>query len=605
MSRHVAGPTHTTAGILCESIVAECRRIRRDEAQSPVAHALARAVHYHAVLPFIRSTSAAAADLSCVHDKHENAESSWLDIGSSLQRVVASTSTPSQICTAANVLSCIADEMKILRRATHTSHILNAIWQDVFASYSVHLRQWLNSGTVLDASSDFFICRNVDSAADGLSGMPPGHTFCIAYQRLPSFVTHEIAESIFFAGHVVNCFLRFDIDVHLTALPAKVDSDVHRRSKGDYDACGRRSCVDTAIHHIAGSGADVGLSVEAASIMWRSAASARMSRLMPHSSITKYLRSLREYLLLGSEQFWRAFFSHLRSMRHLLQSDMKQVEVNAAEQSLEHIVDVALADTSSNSEIPCILRFAVESDGQLSPCFDLPFPASAVITNTAGKYSQAFSVAFGVRGVVYALEQCYRSIVEALRRPVSCDEELPNSDRTYQDQRFFIQKCALLRMRMSRFMQAFDDYLQVDVFETGFQWLLNQLERAEDTRGSCLVTFDAIVAAHTSTMDRWLLESFADSDAIQRRLKALFETCFGLCELTDSIISGKRMSSHQGYRLEAAFDRNAELLIRMFAGLQGRIGSSKVSILLMKTDWDSFYQNFREGDALRQIFAQD
>lgn len=615
-SQHVAGPTHAAAGLACDAVVAVCRRVRRDDRSSPVARALARAVHQHAVLTYVRSCSAAGANLTFADCKHELAERNWLDILPSLQRITASVLPGFESCTAARILSSIADEMRVVARDTDASRTLNAIWRDVFACYSGHLIQWLNFGTVHDASGDFFVCRNVDSSSvSENAGMPPGHTFRIAYDRLPNFVSREIADSIYFAGQVVNCILRFDVDCtsieptrELPASPGAEEEKLPIVLEGSIlgSRKGGARCVEATILEMQRNGASVGLSVEAASLLWREAASSRMSRLMPHSSIGLYLRSLRDFLLLGNEQFWRSFFSQLHTMRHILEIDAGALDVAAAERCIEHIVDTALADCNSSSQIPCILHFTVEADGQLSPYFDLPFPASAVIASTAGKYNQIFAVTFGVRGVVHSLERCYRSIAQVLRRRLS-RASASSADRCTSDRRrTLIKQCALLRMRMSRFMQAFDDYLQVDVFETGFLSLMEQIGNAGDTSSTPSVPFDDIASAHTGVMERWLLESFADSDALLRRLHALFDACYGLCDYTESIIDGTIESALQGHRCEAAFNRNIELLVRMLSGLQGRIGGSKVGVLLMKIDWDSFYlDSVYSNGCGRQIFAHN
>lgn len=615
-SPHFAGPSHAAAGLACDRIIALCCRVRRDDRSSPVARALARAVHEHAVLPYLRSCSAAAADLSFVDSDHELAERTWLELLPSLQRVTVVATPGSDSRVAARILSCIAEEMTVIPQGIDASTVLNAIWRDVFATYSGHVAQWLNFGTVHDASCDFFVCRNSDSTAVVQAGMPPGHTFRIAYDRLPSFISREVADSIFFAGQVVNCILRFGVD-SVSEEPTREapESSGVELDPLPFPRCDERfpvspesgaSLVETAILEMRKNGANIGLSVQAASLVWRKAASSRMSCLMPHSSIDLYLRALREYFLLGNEPFWRSFFSQLHTTRHLLTADAGTLDSAAAERCIEHIVDTSLADSSGSSFVPCILRFDVEADGQLTPYFDVPFPASAVIASSSSKYSQIFGVSFGVRSVVHALERCYRSIAHSFRRrhggaSRTSPKQCPMSDM----QTIRIQQCALLRMRMSRFMQAFDDYLQVDVFEAGFLSLLEQIGDLGNTDPTLAVPFDHIVNAHACVLDRWLLESFADMDAIQRRLHALFDACYGLCGYTEDVIDGRTDSSPQGYRHEAAFDRNAALLVRMLSSLQGRIGASKVGVLLMKVDWDSFYHDC-PGSARtsRHIFAQ-
>jgi Gamma tubulin complex component C-terminal len=609
---HIAGPRHDHARLVCDIIVANCRRIRRDEGQSPVAHALARAIQCHSTLPFQRSCSAAEADVSLAHAEHEEAERNWLESVPSLQCALATTFAAGTSSTAASILSCISSELNMLQRNSHASRTLAAIWQDVYSSYSGHLLQWLNCGTVHDASGDFFIYRNADETQTGLTGMPGGHSFSIAWKRLPNFISRENAERIFFAGHVANCILRFDVDCghraldsdlsHVSSSTAISDADEVAEAVFRVGNGGRQASVTAS--HLALRGAEVDIAFEAASMLWRNTASMRMSRLLPQSSIGMYLRSLREYLLLGNEQFWRSFFVQLRSVRHMLRAEMTPSDINAAERALEHAIDLALTETSSSASVPCILRFVVETSGQLSPYFDIPFPASAIIAQSAAKYSQAFAVAFGIRGVVLELELCYGSIVAALRLPAS--SSWPGSGLS-PEQRGMLHRCALLRMRMSRFMQALDDYLQVDVFETVFRSLRGHLESTGNSTRSREILFDDVVVAHNYAVDRWLTESFVDSDAIQRRLDALWEACLSLCQFTNYVVSGHSVSSHEGHLLEATFDRNAELLIRLLSSLQGRIGSAKVSSLLLRLDWDSYFRDFRDGigPSSRQIFAQD
>jgi hypothetical protein len=610
-SRHAAGPAHDRAGEFCVRVGAACRHVRRDGSASPLAHALARAVQHHALSPYMRSCAAAAADPSRADARHEKVEGDWLELTPSLDRLVSAASGARETASAAAVLSCIAAELHGVPRGSHASGVINALWRDVFAAYAAHLTQWLEGGTVHDAAGDFFICRDVDGAREARPGMPPGHTFYVDLDRLPSFVTPDIAGRVFFAGHIVNCIQRFDVKLAPSEGEACRAADESQTSRTLHEVNGTvartGSLRRTAIQRMVDDGRSVGLSLEAASLFWRDAASRRLSQLMPFSSLETYLCALREYLLLGNERFWRSFFAQLRGVRHVFHADMTGTEVDAAERCLERFVETSLADADADSGVPCILRVAVGSDGQLRPHFDVPFPASAVIANSAAKYSQAFAVAFGVRRVVHELEQCYSSILAATRVLVRARGGLQHVTSTPPARRTLLRRCTLLRMRMSRFMQAFDDYLQADVFETGFRPLRKRVRRAGDAAGDAASPsssdLDDIVAAHTATVDGWVSQSLARSEAVQRRLDEICESCLGLCQFVERVVEGTADDEDRhGGRLELAFEQNAHLLVRVVSSLQGRVGSATVSALLLRLDWDCFYQEDR-GDA-RCVFPR-
>lgn len=584
---HPGGPKYSDAGHSCALLVQSCRRLRRNASAPAVVHALARGVQQHALVPLEYSCADAISNPSFANRKNELVESMLVDLLPSLGILIAVAESNSS-CISAAVLSCAAEQFYRVQRGSPAIAVITSIWRDVFAAYSIHIRQWLQDGTVHDGSNDFFICRDPTGVHASNPGMPPGHAFYVAYDRLPSFVSRASADRIFFAGNVVNCIKRYGHQLH----EREKSSRAPLRPPTDHES----ALLLATFKRMTANGSSICLALEAGSIAWRNSASLRMSRLISEAGVERYIRALRGYLLLGNELFWRSFFDRLRPVRHMMRSEMSKEEVEAANRSLLHIVESSLGDTDTDARIPCILTLSVGQDGLLAPSFEIPFPASAIIAPSAGSYSEVFSVIFAVRRVALELERCYAILASELKklgRSSACRDADADADADVDAdvdvdvdiaRQQFLRKCVLLRMRMGRFIQAFDDYLQADVFETSYRVLLREVGDAF-ARGGALL-FDQIVGLHAHAVCAWVSQSLAGVNPVQRRLDAICECCLSLCELVSGVVEGRDvMDWREGGRIESIFDQNADLLLRVVSCLQGKAGSTKVSSLLLRLDW--------------------
>lgn len=599
---HPAGPLYDSADVFCDAAVVRCRALRRDPSFSPTARSIARAIQHHALADFLKARAEVAVDPSLAKAvRFAQVGSDWVGIVPHIARILASADdcqhgqapTP-----AAKILTALVTETHLAPPNSSAARVLGALWSETAAPYLLHLSSWLEHGTVHDASGDFFIHRDVDAVVE--AGKPPGHAFIVDHSRLPDFVTAESAHRIFFAGNVVNCIKRFGVSADTEAglpgrgltpqpeaLPMAVRPDAVEyalRMPADADLVRRMMERDGA--------ANVDLAMEAASRVWREASAARLSRLLPFSSLAPYLCALREYLLLGNGLFWSVFFAKFRDFSVCLHSGMTQAEVEAAERGLEYVIQSSLADVESPLGAPCVLQMAVSDDGAVVPCFELPFPVSAVVADCVERYQMTSAVAFGTRRVVLELEHCYSLLAAALRSNGSGSlksvggRARPLKSRT----RTILKRCLMLRMRQSRFMQAFDDYLQVDVYESGFKPLLalTQKRVAPDSKSKG-TEFDDIRAAHLQAVAGWVSQSLASSPSVKARLDAICGTCMELCEIVRRLLDDPGQGDDWRLDgLEASFKQNARLFVLLVGGggMQNKMGNARVASLLWRCDWD-------------------
>lgn len=574
---HPGGPHCARGSRSCFLVSQSCRRIRRDESASPVAHAVARAIQYHAISPYQASCAKIHGGLFVLAvGPHAVAESSWLELGPLLRDLLAAAESSSEdVCVGAAILSRGAEQFHLVQRTSLARPVLCNVWHDAFAAYSVHLQVWLEDGTVRDGCNDFFISWDQDESCPLVPSGQLVHRYHCEYDRLPSFVSRASADRIFFAGNVVNCVKRYILEPGLGGAPFVSDSWKNPALDSDPPLC-------ATLHRMATTGSGIGLALEAASILWRDRASVTMSRLIPAENIRVYFRSLRAYLLLGNELFWRAFFKRLRPVRHMLHSDMEEHQIEAGNRALAHIFESSLAETETNSGIPCILALTVRPDGQLAPSFDIPFPSSSVVAPSAKEYSDLFAVTFAVRRVALELDRCYGLIVGEIKKLKQQCRDVADSFNIRR--RNFLLKCLFLRMRMGHFIHGFDNYLQADVFELSFRHLLRDLESAYTLCEGH--EFDRLVSSHSRAVSLWISQSLASVVAVQRRLDEICESCLGLCELVGAFIERNEVGGHEARRIEAVFEQNVVLLLRVVSSLQGRCGSTQVSSLLLRLDWN-------------------
>jgi Gamma tubulin complex component C-terminal len=626
-------PRVTRARTLCTKVAATCHIIRRDPISSAVARACARAIYVRAVHPFQASC---AAEATCATSAHFHiCVNEWLDLSPVLCELT--TAAASKQVSSHSLMSHMASDFHRVPRNSQADRVFTAIWRDSLSAYSYPLQQWLLSGSLHGNPQDFFIvttasvvaasCTSVYSHSSPLSPSPcfdtelRHHTTHNAYfvdrNRLPSFISQAVADRILFVGRVSS------FAISMLEEPTVVECSQRAIRKG-YDTANDFAGLDD----MATCGRQVELAFESASVMWRDVAAMRLTRLIPSKHLRAHLSALRCVLLLGNDLLWRIFVANLGSFRHLFHPGMTAAQMEVADRMLERIVDASVASNvgsiSTDSRETtgllqrqhCVLRLKSTTNGDLLPSIDLPFPSSAVVGNSEAKYRHVFAIAFGVRRAVLELNQCFAEILITWRsiwRDV--DSQSPAQRRLKQE---VLRKCSLLRTRMSGFVQAFDNYLQVDVFECGFQSVLRAVDlmdrgyfSGESTSGSngsatgstklrAVVTsgFSGAAEAHAAAIDSWVSQSLAGTDALRQRLSGVCVSCLELCEVCHDAISGHlplQSSLEAGWRIENAFMLNAGLLVRVVSNLQGRIGSSHIGLLVSRLDPTGFYRQSGEG----------
>jgi hypothetical protein len=567
-----------------------CRRIQRRRNASPLARALARSIHCHALAPYERCRASVHGNPALwVSGERSRVISAWADLAPVLHSVitrveevltgderVASSGGPRTI--AAIVFSSLEDGLRKLIPSSSARRTMQSVWADVLSVFAVHLDLWLERGLIFDDFGDFFITTSPPgpdsntTTGERQAYVEPG--------RLPSFISAENAELILRTG----CIVRGTKGLTRPRL-----ADVGRSDGRPSDL----QVVPFVSKSMLENGLMMSLRVDAACATCKEWISRELSRVVPAFEVATVFRALRGYLLLGHEGVWRSFFAQFRTIRHLVRPQMTAAESGAVDGHLEKMVSSSIGDHDWGGGELLQFRLHVGKDGGVTASYTIPCPVNYMLRSSGrGGYGEIFATTFLVRHTAHELERCYLSIASVYRsKPF-------RGDRARQAE---LKRFSLLRMRMSRFVQAYDDYLQMDVFESEFQSLMRRAVAKLDSDGSHIAAplpFDDMLGAHLKALDSWLVHSLASSAPIKRRLEAICEACLQFCHAVRDFLDGDSRCESRVQAIEADFLKNAHLFLRVLSSVHSRIGGAQISMLLMRLDFNSLYTEQPAGGSV-------
>jgi hypothetical protein len=582
------------ASRLFGAIAVSCRRILRNQRASPQVRSMARSIQNRVLIPYQKCFAAVSANPAlAVYPPYSVAFSMWVDLAPILhiiaRRVEDALSVKDAMlsevsaCPASVVLSSLEESILNILPSSHAHQAVQSVWADVFAVFAVHINLWVDSGEIFDEFGEFFI---VSSKSDSNPLSSPGIPYPrYVSRRLPSFMSPENAEQIILCGHIISSINGVS--------PA-----------GTNCSCVRRPSTSLRVPHfvtadMVENGRRIALAIDAASSRCKESTCHELSRVIPSCDVNRTLRALRGYLLFGYERFWRSFFTQLRRFQDLLRPSMTAPEVETAERCLKNILNSCFSD--DRVEMVDLFRFQlhVRMDGTITPSYIIPHPVAYMFPPTSAKFSDIFRVAFEVREAVYELERCYMLIATAYRSVKNRKNGVKLST---------LKKCSLLRMLMSRFLQAYDEYLQMDVFESAFLGLIDAASKMERENGQeRRDVFDEVLALYNKALDTWFIHSLASSDAVTRRLDAICKGCVQFCHHVDDFLAGSTFDDVLAHRIETDFEKNASLFLRVVSSVHSRVGGAQISMLLMRMDFNNYlhsrqYSRDRDDDHL--IFSR-
>jgi hypothetical protein len=567
------------ASRLFGSIAVSCRRILRNQSASPQVRAMAHSIQNQALVPYQKCCAAILTNPALAVDlPYYVILSTWVDLAPLLHVLVRRVedalsvnvdviSADTAPCPASVVLSSVEGSLLTLVPSSHAHRVLQSVWADLFSVFAGHMDLWVGRGVTFDEFGEFFIGP---SKTDSNSFSSPS----IAYPRvnssnLPSFMSRENAEQLILCGCVTSSLQGVN--------PAGTTGSGVRRPLDHH-------CVTQFVTtDMVENGRNIALAIDAASSQCRESTCHELSRVIRSRDLNITLRALRGYLLLGYEGVWRSFFSQLRSFRHLFRRSMTAPDIVTAERCLENVLYSCLSEYCVESGDHFKFQLHVRTDGAITPLYVIPRPVSFIFPPTSAKFDSIFSVAFQVREAVHELERCYMSIATAYR-----SVEMRKNSTKFST----LKKCSLLRMLMSRFLQAYDEYLQMDVFESQFRGLIHAASKMESENGDeKRNVFDVLLALYSKVLDTWFVHSLASSGAITRRLDAICKSCLQFCQHVDDFLAGSTFDDLLAHRAEADFDKNACLFLRVVSSVQSRVGGAQVSMLLMRMDFNNYIRS--------------
>lgn len=526
--------------------------------QVPYASLLAESVSHNLLTP-LRKPLYAASTLTYTEEaydaSYDNREVAHL-VHSLLKSLLI---PPVSLAHAYDVLHATVQP---LEPSSNSLAVITAIWDDLLSALRAHLFSWLVYGVVQNPSDQFFISD--------------GETPAVVPERLPTFISPVVAERILFAGNSQRCAILF----------AKASNSDPIFEDGS-----------EVFERLLAEPSRAALEIEAASMRWRNTAALQLSRVLPFESIKERLYLLRQYLLLGHSAFWRCFFDELRTKPLLLSGkEFKKEERDEIENTLNQILlsttsEMAASDLSSelyNVEQPPF-ALKISESGDLYPHFDLNIAESQVLASRASVYCDVFSIAFNICRVACELRAAFANLQEM-------DHEFRHQhlSKSARKDRTGLVRIRELRRRMASFVDGFEWYIQAEVLQPKFEKLLRMLDSnmvGTHSQSSRTTFFDMVCSLHESLMDKIFAQCFVGRTQINARLNAIFETCFGLCDLIRelSVEELAQISfTDTVHALDSCFSRNFGLLVRLLSHIQHGSVDSRIPALLVRINFNRY-----------------
>lgn len=469
-----------------------------------------------------------------------------------VQALLDSLLQPRPICHAYNQ---IIQYLFSLPSTDSSSALLRNLWADLLVPFRAHLTDWLAFAEVHDANNQFFISTHPHP--------------CILPSNLPSFIPKPVAERILRAGLMRQAALQL--------------ARGHRSFVllGDEEKWYERLGVPFLQEPLHAE-----LQIDASSMTWEREAGETLGMLVPYEQVRRKVELLRGYLLLGHAMLWRSFFEELRKQNimlgEIMNGDLEESERTRKERMLKRVYQTAVAESGEEQDAAEVgLDMRVSKEGKILTAFEMNYTEGVVLKSRASVYCDLFAVVFNVRRVAFELR-------EAFRRLNRIEAELRGRGR-WRGVTGKLVKIVELRRKMGLFVDALEWYLQVEVigpkFESLVQILDKCLERKKNGDGGC---FGEVKKLHENLLDGMFNECFVANEQIDKRLHAIFEACFSLCDFVGAISVESLRVNNYGEAIKEMndiFTRNVALLVRLLTHVQrGRVDSA-IPAFLVRIRW--------------------
>ncbi|XP_062357284.1 gamma-tubulin complex component 4 [Cinclus cinclus] len=468
------------------------------------------------------------------------------------------------------------------------------------------LSAWMLHGLLLDQHEEFFIKQGPSSGniptqpeeddddlgIGGLTGKqlrelqdlrlieeenmlaPSLKQFSLRVEMLPSYIPVRVAEKILFVGESVQMFENQNVNLTRKGSILKNQEDtfaaeLHRlKQQPLFSLVDFESVVD-----------------------WiRSTVAEHLWKLMvEESDLLGQLKIIKDFYLLGRGELFQAFIDTAQHMLKTPPTAVTEHDVNIAFQQSAH--KVLLDD---DNLLP-LLHLTIEYHGkehkdtcqsregpsrELSPreaptsgwaalglSYKVQWPLHILFTPAVlEKYNVVFKYLLSVRRVQAELQHCWA--LQMQRKHLKSNRTDAIKWR--------------LRDHMAFLVDNLQYYLQVDVLESQFSQLLQQINATRD--------FESIRLAHDHFLSNLLAQSFILLKPVFHCLNEILDLCHSFCSLVSQNLGPlDERGAAQLSILVKGFSRQSSLLFKILSSVRNHQINSDLAQLLLRLDYNKYY----------------
>ncbi|XP_044300830.1 gamma-tubulin complex component 4 isoform X1 [Varanus komodoensis] len=485
-------------------------------------------------------------------------------------------------------------------------HALEKVLAMCHAVMYKQLSAWMLHGLLLDQHEEFFIKpgpssgivpaqpeeEEEDLGIGGLTGKqlrelqdmrlieeenmlaPSPKQFSLRIEMLPSYIPVRVAEKILFVGESVQMFESQNVSLSKKGSILKNQEDIFAAE------------LHRLKQHLVFNLMDFESVVD-----WiRSTVAEHLWKLMvEESDLIGQLKIIKDFYLLGRGELFQAFID---TAQHMLKSPPTAVtehDVNVAFQQSAHKVllddDNLLPllhltihyhgkehrDASQSREAPSRELSPHESPtsgwAALGLSYKVQWPLHILFTPAVlEKYNVVFKYLLSVRRVQAELQHCW-----ALQTRGKCLQSSRTDAIKWR-----------LRHHMTFLVDNLQYYLQVDVLESQFSQLLQQINATRD--------FESIRLAHDHFLSNLLAQSFILLKPAFHCLNEILDLCHSFC----SLVSQNRGPLDERGTLQLSilakgFSCQSSLLFKILSSVHNHQINSDLAQLLLRLDYNKYY----------------
>lgn len=459
------------------------------------------------------------------------------------------------------------------------------------------LAAWMLHGMLLDQFTEFFI-RQVDEesrsgsaeavAEDelGLGGVTGRQmaqilqlseapsaskaykSFAVQVELLPSFIPIRAAEKILFVGESVQMF-----ENQKDSGPKQLNRGSILRGKEDEFAKEIQNLAENDTFNL--------MAFEDVIDKIRSYIAEQLWQLIVgETDLPSHLRIMKDFFLLGRGELFLTFIDQAQTLLRTPPISTTQHDVNLAfryaarnllledERLLKHF-KFSIENKESDSSVGGQVRILKKESGWncLNLTYAVDWPLHILFTpGVLDRYNTVFRFLLYIRRIQLELQHCWS--LQMQRRHMHCADA--GSTKWW------------LRSHMAFLVDNLQYYLQVDVIESQFSILLNNVENTRD--------FEAIRLAHDHFLSSLLSQCFIHMKQISYCLKEILELCHAFCGLvmhSEVILSIQELSQLDD--ITKGFQRQSSLLFKVLSSVRSHQASPHLSQLLLRIDFNKYF----------------